>query len=580
MFKKFNIDNSTKFVYSFMLNKKQYILAFILFTGINIFFNILEPQFAKALIDKSLNSSYTNQVLFLGIIWIAMFITKYISKYTFQYLSLKFKIMVFGDIQKHLFNHILKLPMSYFQQNSPAYIVSRQFDDVFGIEGLMISNVIEGLFSILQFIVILIIMFKYSFWLAIISLILIISDIIISFSFPLKKLYKSHNEASAIVKKELTNSFQGIKLIKISAKVSSEMKRNHQFLKQYFAALDKRDTINIVRNISSNFLKNISTPIIVIIGVFLLYTNSITVGTITLFLIYFNKLSQAFTPAMNLIPLFKISKASAERLYEIINIQPEENNLNYSKVTPISHINTIEFKDISFHYEDNINILHKLNFKIEKNQFVAFVGQSGSGKTSIIKLLLKLFRPSNGSIYINGININLIDTKALRKSISYVDQHAFLFNRSLYENLIYSSTNSISKDLLTNYLSELSLDYLISSLHNGLDTMINEDSSNLSGGEKQRLSIIRELLKESDVLILDEYTASLDSITENKIHNKLRELAKNKTIIIIAHKLSTIKNADKIYVLDNGLVIESGNHNELMALKGKYYNLYVNQQNY
>ncbi len=562
-----------------MLKKKFYIVIFILLIGLNTFFDILEPKFAKTLIDTSLNTSYTNDILMLGGLWMLIFICKYINRYIFQILSLKFKISVFSDIQNYLFNHTLKLPISFYQKNSPSYLVSRQFDDTFGIDGLMIYNIIEGLFSMIQFLIILGIMFKYNILLALLSMILISLDIVINFSFPLKKLYKNHNEDLAVAKKELTNSFQGIKLIKISNKIDYEINRNYKFLKKYYFSLRKRDNTNIIRNLISRLLKDLSIPIIVIVGVLLIYKNSITVGTVTLFLIYFNKLSQAFVPAINLVPLFKISKASAERLYNLSTIDPEESPFSFKDRHKLNHIDLIEFKNLSFSYDENNQVLNDINFKIKSNQFIAFVGQSGSGKTSIIKLLLKLFNPSKGSIYINGIDINSIDTQTLRKLISYVDQEGFLFNRSLYENLTYNYESLNSENLINDYINEFSLDPLISNLSDGLNSKISEDSSNLSGGEKQRICIIRELLKKSSVLILDEYTSSLDTITENKIQSKLMNLAKNKMIIMIAHKLSTIKNADKIFVLDDGNIVESGTHDELMMIQGKYYNLYLNQKN-
>lgn len=557
-----------------MFKKKKYIGIFIFLVGINTFFDIIEPKFAQKLIDKALNSSPPKELLYLGIIWLAIFTIKYINKYIFQNLSLKFKTSVIEDIEKYLFDHFLKLPISYFQNNSIGYIVSRQLDDAFSIDGIMIYNIIEGFFSIVQVIVIFIIMFNTNVLLGALSLILTIGDVVINFCFPLKELYKKLNEEVAILRKELSDTFLGIKLIKMSNKFRYEIQRFSGFLKGYFNALLRRENVNIIRRLVSSLLKELSNPIIIIIGGFLIYYNKMSVGTLTLFIIYFGKLSVAFYPATNLIPLFKISKAYAERIYEIISMDIEENCATNDK---LEFKNLVEFKNVSFSYDGNTNVLNNINIKINKNQFVAFVGKSGSGKSSILNLILKIFLPSSGNIYIDGQDIKEINTSTLRNSISYVDQSAFLFNRSLYENLNYSSTDKVTEEFFTKTLNETSLTPIISKMPNGIDTLITEDGNNLSGGEKQRICIAREMLKNCNILILDEYTSALDSITESKIQNTLNSISKDKTVIMVAHKLPIIKNADNIFVLNEGNIVESGNHEELMNKKGLYFSLY-NQQ--
>lgn len=556
--------------------KKKYILLFSVLCLLKTTFSILEPYFAKILIDEALYGQAKNFgiLLKISIYWALVFIARKAIQFIYRKQSFAYRNRVTKSIILDTFSNVIAFPMSFFQDHSPSYIVSRQFDDAFGVEGLLVNNLFEGLISFIEFVVISAVLFCYSPTFMVVSILLVLLDVVVTFSFPLSSLYRRHNETLAQVKKELVNTYQGVKLIKSANRYDYEAERTGKYIDSYFQALKKRDDANIVRTFVSRTLSDLGAPILVIIGSFMVYKNILTPGIIASSLIYFSKLWAASGPAVNLIPLGKISMTAATRLSEINTVPKEARPLATKAGETVSGIRCIEFRNVSFSYGVT-EILRNISFSVSHGQFIAFVGLSGAGKSTIANLILKFLSPSAGDILIDGKYIKDIDTHSLRKQIGYVDQQTILFNRTLRENLLYSCGGS--DDKMNYYLSAFNLNDLILTLPKGLDTLLNENTSNLSGGEKQRLCIIRELCKQSDVLILDEYTSSLDALTEKAIHDELLVLAKDKIVILVAHKLNIVQQADRIFVLEQGRIAEEGAHQELLAAGGSYAQLYSQQ---
>ncbi len=239
----------------------------------------------------------------------------------------------------------------------------------------------------------------------------------------------------------------------------------------------------------------------------------------------------------------------------------------------------IEFRNINFSYDGKQNVLKNINFKIKKGQTIAFVGPSGSGKSSLVQLLLRFYTPNSGDIFIDGKNIAEYKLEDLRKSIGFVSQEPFLFNRSLYDNIVYNfDKTSFIDTKVKNALADTYIESVIDKIPEGINTIVGDRGSIFSGGEKQRICIACEIIKNPNILILDEATSSLDSISEEIVQSAINNVSKGRTSIVIAHKLSTIKNADCIYVIQDGCIVEYGKHDELIKQKGLYYSLY-NKQN-
>lgn len=291
----------------------------------------------------------------------------------------------------------------------------------------------------------------------------------------------------------------------------------------------------------------------------------------------FNTLLGYFTePVKNLIglqPTIQTAMVSADRLGEVIDLDIEQKD---ERIIPNNLKGDIEIKNLDFRYGTREQILKNINMKIKKGEKIALVGESGSGKTTLAKLFLKFFDFEKGEININDFNIKDIDITFLREKISYISQDIFLFNNTIKENLILNET--IKMEEVIEMAKKINAYDFINQLPQRFNYVIEENGANLSMGQKQRLSILRALLKKPDILIMDEATSNLDTITENIIQNTLNNLDMEMTIIIIAHRLSTIRMCDRIYVLDKGEIIESGTHEELVNIKGKYYKLLKEQE--
>ena len=297
-----------------------------------------------------------------------------------------------------------------------------------------------------------------------------------------------------------------------------------------------------------------------------------TIGSLITFntlLIYF------LDPIKNLVdlqPQMQTAVVAADRLGEILDLEAEKKEDEYKKLSPNSLKGDIEIKNLDFRYGTRKLVLEKINISIKKGERIAFVGESGSGKTTLAKLLLKLYLAEKGEILIDGNNIKDIQIESLRDKIAYIPQETFLFSGSIYDNLTLglNETNleevieSAKKAQAHDFINELPLRY---------NTRLEENGANLSGGQRQRLAIARAMLKNPDILILDEATSNLDAITERALDNTINEYARDMTTIFIAHRLSTIKNCDRIYVFEKGKIIESGSHLELIKLGGRYAHL-------
>lgn len=312
-------------------------------------------------------------------------------------------------------------------------------------------------------------------------------------------------------------------------------------------------------------------------------TDSVLKGNLTIGgLLTFNALlAYFFNPIQSLIhlqPQLQTAIVASDRLGEILDLESEDILHGKTKISPDSLKGDIEIKHIDFRYGTRQLVLKDINIVIKEGQSIAFVGESGSGKTTLSKLLLDFYKPERGEILIRGMNIEDIDLSALRSKIGYISQETFLFSGTILDNFKLANTNITLEQIIEvckltkahDFINELPLRY---------DTYLEENAANLSGGQKQRLSIARALIKHPDILIMDEATSSLDSVTEKAIDDTIKKITHQMTTITIAHRLSTIVSCDQIYVMDKGRIIEAGSHIALLQQKGMYYNLWMQQTN-
>ncbi|AEV69885.1 peptidase domain-containing ABC transporter [Acetivibrio clariflavus] len=552
---------------------------------INIFFasliytvlGILGSFYYKFMMDDILpnNLSKTLHIVSIGIILLNVFkiLLNAFRSHLLLYLSQKLDIsLILG-----YYNHVLQLPMNFFGTRKVGEIVSRFMDASKvreAISGATLTIMIDTLMAIAGGII----LYSQSAYLFAIAFIMVIAYAIIVFSFnkPIRDINRKQMEDSAQLTSYLVESLNGIETIK---SFNAERKANIETEKKFIRLLKsifKGGWISNLQTSLTDFVATIGGVVILWVGAYRVIKGDMTVGQLLSFnalLIYF------LDPIKNLInlqPMMQTAIVASDRLGEILDLEIEKSENEDKKITPKSLKGRIEFKDVDFRYGTRQLVLKNINLTINSGEKIAFVGESGSGKTTLVKLLLNLYKWEKGEILINGYNLKDINMNYLREKIAYISQDIFLFSGTIYENLTLGIENADMETVIEaakmakahDFINELPLRY---------ETMLEENGSNLSGGQKQRLAIARALLKKPDILIMDEATSNLDSITEKAIEKTINEHTQGITTLIIAHRLSTIMRCDKIYVMDKGEFVESGTHQELIDKKGVYYRLWKEQ---
>ncbi|WP_066720424.1 ABC transporter ATP-binding protein [Clostridium sp. Marseille-P299] len=303
---------------------------------------------------------------------------------------------------------------------------------------------------------------------------------------------------------------------------------------------------------------------------FLAYKGKISVGDITLYQTYFTTVVNQVSNFINLLPIISKGMESVNSVGEVILADDIENNKGKKKIKKVN--GEYEFKDVSFSYDNKKTVLNSFNLKVNEGETIAFVGESGAGKSTVLNLVIGFIKPNKGKILLDGNDLNQINLRSYRKHLAVVPQTSILFSGTIRDNITYGMT-SVTDEKIIEVIKAANLTEFIESLPQGLDTIVGEHGGKLSGGQRQRISIARALIRDPRVIVLDEATSALDSISEREIQKALNNLTKNRTTFIVAHRLSTIRNADRIAVINGGRCVEYGTYEELMALKGEFYEM-------
>lgn len=567
-------DNSLMRFFYVLKNQKSLLWNIFLTSMLYTFLGIISSFYFKFLVDYVLKDKLvtTLNILIIGVIMleiIKIFLSIF-RGFLLMFLGQRIDVSIlFG-----YYNHMIRLPMKFFSSRKAGEIISR-FSDADNINDTVAETVLSLMLDVIMSVVGGIIVYFQNQYLFFISVVLLLLYTIIVFSFKgiLKKVNREVLENNSQMTSLVIQSINGIETIKtynLEKRIQDETE--FKYLKVLKSSL-KRTKIGIFLGTLSEIVELLGSMAIIWIGSMQVINGKLTLGE----MMVFNTLLGYFTePVKNLIglqPTIQTAMVSADRLGEVIDLDIEQKD---ERIIPNNLKGDIEIKNLDFRYGTREQILKNINMKIKKGEKIALVGESGSGKTTLAKLFLKFFDFEKGEININDFNIKDIDITFLREKISYISQDIFLFNNTIKENLILNET--IKMEEVIEMAKKINAYDFINQLPQRFNYVIEENGANLSMGQKQRLSILRALLKKPDILIMDEATSNLDTITENIIQNTLNNLDMEMTIIIIAHRLSTIRMCDRIYVLDKGEIIESGTHEELVNIKGKYYKLLKEQE--
>ena len=483
-----------------------------------------------------------------------------------------FEQKVIFDIRSDLYEKLQRLPLKWFDNRPTGDIMTRVAEDVTSMERVLIDGIEQGLVALLQIIAVSLVMFLINPTLAAWAIVpvpfLFIGAMIYTST---RDRYRAVRKATSEMNALLNDNIAGIGQIKAYTMERRELKR-------FNAASDKvrRATLRTmfawaIYNPSMSFIGGIGFILVIGFGGNLAIQGQMSPGEITAFLLYLTLFYEPVGRLHQLNQMLQSGRAAAERVFEILDSE-DEPGLAGGRELKVPIDGRVVYKDVNFNYGDGNEAICEVDLSAEPGQTIALVGPTGAGKTTLINLLTRFYEYDSGEILIDDVNIKTISKESLRSAIGYVTQESFLFNGTVRDNLLIANREA-SEDQIWEALKIANAYDFVKKLLNGLDTEVGERGVKLSVGEKQRVSIARALLRNPPILLLDEATASVDTETERLIQQALERLMKDRTSFVIAHRLSTVRGADYIYVLDNGTVVEEGSHEHLLSISGLYAEL-------
>lgn len=556
--------------------KRSYIIGFV-FSLLNVGLGVAGVYVLSKVFD-GITGDLTRQIILKSLIVIAgyglILLCSGISNYIRNIYLVKGANEVYVRIQMQVYDHIQNLPIKYFDNMPAGSVVSRITSDVNQIRTFFVSTFVQILIIVLKIIFSYIVLFYVDvrfglFMLALFPVMFIVLKIYNKLSIDSIKGYRrKFSQSNGII----NENYQNLEIIKAFNKEKESIedwnKHNEERYK-YWKKLNLVDSL-LLHNITGVF------RIVIFIGIVYYYSYShfnnvygITLGMVYLFINYTTDIIYRIADFTMGISNYIRAQGAAINIQEILKLEVEEDNHN--DITEDNFRGNIKFEDVYFSYKDDFYVLRDLNLEIKENQTVAFVGHTGSGKSTIMNLIVKFYSATKGNVLINGRNIKDYSKEYLREKTAIVLQDSFLFEGTLLENITTSNDEKIAREALSRVGGNFILE------NRSLNSKVEVGGNNFSTGEKQLICLARALAKDPKILILDESTANIDSETEQNVSRAIEELKQGRTTLIIAHRLSTIKNADMIYVLRKGKVIESGTHEQLLALEGSYKKMYETQ---
>ncbi|ODG89981.1 multidrug ABC transporter ATP-binding protein [Gottfriedia luciferensis] len=536
------------------------------------------PLAVSWFIDKLLPEGNWSKIISISIGLLVLYLVSSGMQFVVNYWGHKLGINIETDMRRELFNHVQRQSFRFFDNTKTGHIMSRITNDLMDI-GELAHHGPEDLFiAIMTFIGAFWIMLAINVKLALVAII-IVPFLVWLISYSNMKMNKSWSKMYgniANVNSQVEDSVSGVRVVQSFTNEQYEMKRfnkNNQYFRKTKLKAYKVMSMNLLGIYVSTRLM---TLVILVFGAWLSFTKILSYGELVAFILYLNILFKPIDKISALLELYPKGMAGFKRFTELIDNEPDIVNTP-DAIEVINLRGDIKFKNVSFGYENKRRILNDLSFSIEAGKTIAFVGPSGAGKTTICSLIPRFYDVLDGAITIDGIDIRNITKESLRSNIGIVQQDVFLFTGTLKENIAYGKLNATDEEI-EEAARKAHLTDFIASLPDGYETQIGERGLKLSGGQKQRLAIARMFLKNPPILILDEATSALDTETEAIIQEALNDLSKDRTTLVIAHRLGTIKKADRILVITEEGIAEDGTHTELLSQEdGIFARLHAHQ---
>lgn len=534
---------------------------------------IVYPIVTRNMLNNLIPNRNYRMIIFAGITLFMLYFIRMLLRYFIQYQGHVMGVKMQAQMRRDMFHHLEKLPYSFFDEHETGKIMSRMTNDLMDISELAHHGpenlIICSITIITSFVYLGTI--NWGLTLIIFACVPILVFISLSLRVRMRKAFKKSREAVAKINASLESSISGIRVTKAFTNAEEESKKfeigNEEFVSS------RRDAYKAMGQFFSttSFVTDVFNVIVLIAGGLFLYKGHINFGDYSAFIVSINLFLSPLTTLINFMEQYQSGVTGFERFLEIMDQEPEKDSKGAVSAGKLE--GHISFQDVSCSYDEDKVVLSHVNLDIAKGKKFALVGPSGGGKTTICHLIPHFYEISSGKILIDNKDIRDITMESLRKNIGIVQQDVYLFNASIRDNILYGRLDATEEEVVEAAKKANIHDYILTMEH-GYDTQIGERGVRLSGGQKQRLSIARVFLKNPSILILDEATSALDNTTEILIQQALDELGKGRTTITVAHRLSTVKNADEIAVIADGQIVEQGNHEKLMELDGMYKKLY------
>ena len=560
----------------FLSYYKPYRKVFILDMLASFFVSVIGvvyPIVTRRMLNEFIPLKMYRTIIFSGIALALLYTIRMLLRYYIQYEGHVMGVGMQADMRKDLFNHIEKLSFSFFDNHETGKLMSRMTSDLMDISELAHHGPENVLISSITVIASFTYLSTINFWLTMIIFFCVpfLVWIAMLMRTRMHKAFRESRKSIAQINASLEGSISGIRVTKAFNNYNVEAEKfdrgNIEFVN---ARKDAYKAMGIFHS-STSFITDIFNVIVLIAGGFFLYAGKINFGDYSAFIVSVGLFLTPVTTLINFMEQFQDGVSGFERFCEIMDTEPEHDSPDAKPLPDCK--GHIEIKNLSFSYEGGRKVLENLSLDIPAGKRLALVGPSGGGKTTICHLIPHFYEMERDKIFIDGKEIHDITMNSLRDSIGIVQQDVYLFNSSIKDNIAYGKADATDEEIIAAAKRANIHDYIMT-LEDGYDTQIGERGVKLSGGQKQRISIARVFLKNPPILILDEATSALDNTTEILIQKSLEELCCGRTTIVVAHRLSTIKNADEIAVIARGKIKEQGTHDELIAQGGIYEKLY------
>lgn len=561
-----------RFISYYKPHKLMFTLDMLSSLGISLI-GMLYPIMTRTMLNDLIPNKNYRMIVIAGLGLLLMYIVRMLLQFFVQYCGHVIGVKMQAQMRSDMFKKLQSLPYTYYDNHETGKIMSRMTNDLMDISELahhgpenifICSIMIIGSFAYLCTIdrILTLIIF------ACVPILVVVSTVLRK---NMREAFMESRKSIAVINSSLESSISGIRVTKAFTNTETETHKFESGNSLFVEARRKAYKVMAKFHSSTSFITDVFNVIVLIAGGLFLYNGRINFGDYSTFIVSVNLFISPVMTLISFIEQYQNGVTGFERFIEIMDEKPETDKPDAKPLEGVK--GDISFSNVCFAYNDSKEIINDLSLEIKKGQKIAMVGPSGGGKTTLCHLVPRFYEYESGKITIDGVDIKDVTLESLRRNIGIVQQDVFLFDGTIGENIMYGRPDATHEEMIE-AAKRANIDEYVNTLPDGYDTQIGERGVKLSGGQKQRLSIARVFLKDPAILILDEATSALDNTTEILIQEALDELCKGRTTLVVAHRLSTVKNADRIVVVSDGEITEEGTHRELMELGGTYSKLY------